>query len=159
MFETFDENDIIEETNNYNNNNPFISWSIYDFPKNNNNYQNWINSLDDEENNPATPEKADTKMQNLEEKSTNIGTFQTPEFYSFEEIKKRLSKIWDNDQIETILKDGQCLKNSAEYRFMDTLNKKRKRVEENDYIINSFDELQKKEGEKKKRKSSKKRFK
>ena len=66
MFETFDENDIIEETNNYNNNNPFISWGTYNFPMNNNNYQNWINSLDDEEsmkemkenNNPATPEKA-----------------------------------------------------------------------------------------------------
>ena len=66
MFETFDENDIIEETNNYKNNNPFISWGTYNFPMNNNNYQNWINSLDDEEsmkemkenNNPATPEKA-----------------------------------------------------------------------------------------------------
>ena len=39
MFETFDENDIIEETNNYNNNNPFISWGTYNFPMNNNNYQ------------------------------------------------------------------------------------------------------------------------
>ena len=66
MFETSDENDIIEETNNYNNNNPFISYNIYDCPMNNNNYQNWINSLYDEEsmkemkenNNPATPEKA-----------------------------------------------------------------------------------------------------
>ena len=160
MFETFDENDIIEETNNYNNNNPFISYNIYDCPMNNNNYQNWINSLYDEENmennNPATPEKADTKIQNLEEKSTNIWTFQQPKFYSFEEIKERLSKIWANDQIEAILKDGQCLKNSAEYRFMDTLNKKRKRVEENDYIINSFDELQKKEGEKKRGRAPKK---
>jgi hypothetical protein len=66
MNNTLDDNDIFEETNNYYDNYPFISWSIYDFPMNNNNYQNWINSLDDEEsmkemkenNNPATPEKA-----------------------------------------------------------------------------------------------------
>ena len=66
MNNTLDDNDIFEETNNYYDNNPFISWGTYNFPMNNNNYQNWINSLDDEEsmkemkenNNPATPEKA-----------------------------------------------------------------------------------------------------
>ena len=161
MIDIFDDNDIIEEAYN---NNPFFSYNIHNFPMNDCNNQNSINSLDDEEsmkemkenNNPATPEKADTKTQNIEEKSTNIGTFQKPKFYSFEEIKEPLSKIWANDQIEKILKDGQCLENSGEYRFMETIEKKRKRVEENDYIINSFDELQKKDGEKKRGRASKK---
>jgi hypothetical protein len=109
-----------------------------------------------ENNNPATLEKTDTKMQNLEEKSTNIGTFQPPKFYSFEDIKEPLSKIWANNQIEKILKDGQCLENSGEYRFMKTLNKKTKRVEEDDYINYLFDEPQKKDGEKKRGRTPKK---
>lgn len=154
--------DIFEENYDCYNNHSFTSYNIYDSPMNCNNKQIFGNIFIDDEismkedNIPAISEKTETKTQNLEEKSTNIGTFQALKFYSFEEIKKPLSEIWANNQIEEILNDGKCLENSAEYRFMNTLDKKRKRVEENDYINYSFDELQKKDGEKKRGRPPKK---
>ena len=99
---------------------------------------------------PTSLDKIKIQFKNLEESSTNLKTLLLPKFYSYNEIMNVVCKICANNTIKNKLKKGRDIEELLGNDFLSILNKKRKRE---DNYINFFNEGDKKDGNKRGRKT------
>ena len=99
---------------------------------------------------PTSLDKIKIQFKNLEESSTNLKTLLLPKFYSYNEIIDLVGKICANNRIKNKLKKGTDIEELLGNDFLSILNKKRKRE---DNYINFFNEGDKKDGNKRGRKT------
>ena len=86
---------------------------------------------------PASNDIIKIEFKNSEEIPTNTKTLLIPKFYSLDEIMNILNNSCNNNKIINTINEGKSIETTGEYEFMSTLNKKRKR-DENENIL--FDE-------------------
>ena len=86
---------------------------------------------------PTSNDRIKIEFKNSEEMPTNSKTLLIPKFYSLDEIINILDNSCNNNKIINTINEGRSIETSGEYEFMSTLNKKRKR-DENENIL--FDE-------------------
>ena len=153
MNESLVEYDFLEESINVLNN-PLISLNESDSPiiPDFHSINNYIFDPDNikEMSIPTSLDKIKIQFKNPEESSTNLKTLLLPKFYSYNEIMNLVGKICANNRIKNKLKKGRDIEELLGNDFLSILNKKRKRE---DNYINFFNEGDKKDGNKRGRKT------